>query len=188
MLRVEGCAFGVGRLLARNDLVVAMLMTSAPKLEVVKTMAIAKRFEDLGIWREARELVRQVYEVTASSTFGQDMVLSDQMRKAALSVMANIAEGFGRRTNRDFARFLAQARGSASELQSHLYVALDQRYIDEACFSDLYEKCDRISRMLHRLTAYLHGNSTRNPQRATRNSQPSTPHSELSTKGVRSGD
>jgi len=181
-LRVEGCAFGVGRLLARNDLVVAMLMTSAPKLEVVKTMAIAKRFEDLGVWREAMELVRQVYEVTASSTFGQDMVLSDQMRKAALFVMANIAEGFGRRTNRDFARFLAQARGSASGLQSHLYVA------HEACFSDLYEKCDRISRMLHRLIAYLHGNSTRNPQRATRNSQPSTPHSELRTKGVRSGD
>ncbi len=139
-------------------------------------MAIAKRFEDLGVWQEAREIVRQVYELTATPPFRRDTVLSDQMRKAALSIMANIAEGFGRRTNRDFARSLTQARGSASELQSHLYVALDQRYVDEACFSDLYEKCDRISSMLHRLITYLHGNSTRNPQRATRNSQPSTPH------------
>jgi len=151
-------------------------------------MAIAKRFEDLGVWQEARELVRRVYEVTALSSFRRDMVLSDQMRKAALSVMANIAEGFERKTNRDFARFLVQARGSTSELQSHLYVALDQRYIDEACFSDLYAKCDRISRMLHRLITYLHANSTRNPQLATRNSQPSTPHTALSTKGVRASD
>ncbi|MEJ7612400.1 four helix bundle protein [Fervidibacter sacchari] len=145
-------------------------------------MAIAKRFEDLGVWQEARELVRQVYELTATPPFRRDTVLIDQMRKAALSIMANIAEGFGRKTNRDFARFLAQARGSASELQSHLYVALDQRYIGEDRFSALYEKCDHISRMLHRLITYLHANSTRNPQLATRNSQPSTPHSALSTK------
>ena len=151
-------------------------------------MAIAKQFEDLGVWQEVRELVRLVYEVTASSPFRRDMVLSEQMRKAALSIMANIAEGFGGRTNRDFARFLAQARGSASELQSHLYAALDQHYIGEDCFSELYEKCDLISRMLHRLITYLHASSTRNPQRATRNSQPSTPHTALRTKGVRAND
>ncbi|MCX7969911.1 MAG: four helix bundle protein [Armatimonadetes bacterium] len=134
-------------------------------------MAIAKRFEDLSVWQEARELVRQIYPLTGSAQFSRDNILRDQIRRAAISVMANIAEGFGRRTNRDFAKFLTQARGSASELQSHLYVALDQGYIEEQTFQQLYEKCDHISRMLQRLITYLHSISTRNSQRSTYNAK-----------------
>ncbi len=131
-------------------------------------MAIAKRFEDLSVWQEARELVGQIYALTSVSQFNRDIALRDQIRRAAISVMSNIAEGFGRRTNRDFAKFLTQARGSVAETQSHLYVALDQGYIDEQSFQQLYEKCDHISRMLQRLITYLHSTSTRNAQRATR--------------------
>ncbi len=134
-------------------------------------MAIAKRFEDLSVWQEARELVGQIYALTSVSQFNRDIALRDQIRRAAISVMSNIAEGFGRRTNRDFAKFLTQARGSVAETQSHLYVALDQGYIDEQSFQQLYEKCDHISRMLQRLITYLHSTSTRNAQRTTRNTK-----------------
>ncbi|MCS7263960.1 MAG: four helix bundle protein [Armatimonadetes bacterium] len=134
-------------------------------------MAIAKRFEDLEVWQEARELVRKIYALTGTMQFNRDNILRDQMRRAAISVMANIAEGFGRKTNRDFAKFLTQARGSASELQSHLYFALDQDYIEEKTFQQIYEKCDHISRMLQRLITYLHSTLTRNTQRTTRNAK-----------------
>jgi four helix bundle protein len=89
----------------------------------------AERFEDLEVWQDARKLVRLIYTVTKTRPLLQDRVLREQMQRAAISVMANIAEGFGRRTHKEFAHFLNNARGSVAELQSHLYIALDQNYI-----------------------------------------------------------
>ncbi|MCS7186945.1 MAG: four helix bundle protein [Armatimonadetes bacterium] len=133
-----------------------------------------ERFEDLEVWQKARELVQSIYNATKTRPFGQDHILRDQMRRAAISVMANIAEGFGRRTHKEFAHFLVNARGSVTELQSHLYVAFDQNYIDQATFRSIYEQCEQISRKLWRLIDYLH--------------QPRTSHSAPRTKGVISVD
>ena len=106
------------------------------------------RFEDLEVWQQARELTRWVYKLTANGRFSRDYGLKDQMRRASVSIMANIAEGFSRRGDKEFTQFLFVAKSSAAELQSHAYVALDQGYITETDFKGLYESLDHISRML----------------------------------------
>ena len=92
-------------------------------------MATFKRFEEMHSWQSARDLVKLVYEVTKQSGFNRDFALRDQIRRAVISVMSNIAEGFGTGTDADFVRFLGYARRSTSETQSQLYAALDQGYI-----------------------------------------------------------
>ncbi len=121
-----------------------------------------ERFEDLEVWQKARELVQAIYVVTKGAGFQQERWLQEQIRRAAISVMANIAEGFGRHTKGEFARFLNMARGSVSELQSHLYVALDISVIDRASFQEFYEKCDHLARMSHRLVSYLRHSKSHN--------------------------
>lgn len=101
-------------------------------------MATFKRFEDIKAWQKAREVTRQVYKVSKLGEFARDYGLRDQIQRASVSIMSNIAEGHGRRSDKEFANFLNMARGSATETQSHLYVALHQNYIDEECFSELY--------------------------------------------------
>jgi four helix bundle protein len=95
---------------------------------------IAKKFEDLIFWQKARELTELVYSFSKSGTFSKDFELKGQIRRAAVSVMANIAEGFGRGGNKEFIQFLFVSKGSLTEVQSHLYVALDQEYIDKKQF------------------------------------------------------
>ncbi len=92
-------------------------------------MATFKRFEEMHAWQSARDLVKLVYTATKQADFSRDFALRDQIRRAAISVMSNIAEGFGTGTDADFIRFLGYARRSASETQSQLYAALDQNYI-----------------------------------------------------------
>ena len=82
-------------------------------------MARFRKFTDIEAWKKARELTSEVYGITRKGAFGRDFALRDQIRRAAISVMANIAEGFGRRTNKDFANFLYTAKGSAMDLTSH---------------------------------------------------------------------
>lgn len=107
------------------------------------------RFEDLRVWREARMLTRQTYELTRRGPFAVDWPLSMQMRRAAVSIMANIAEGFERRaSSADFARFLRTAKGSCGELRCHLYVASDQRYLAVADRDRVGADALRVSRML----------------------------------------
>ncbi len=118
-------------------------------------MASFKRFEEIEAWQRARVLTNKVYEVTSVPPLSRDFGLADQMRRASNSIMANIAEGFGRRTNREFANFLVIAHGSAAEVQSHLYLALDQGFVPEEVFADLYGGCDEVSRMLMSLCRYL---------------------------------
>lgn len=103
----------------------------------------------------ARELTNFVYKMTQQDKFARDFGLRDQIRRAAISVMSNIAEGFGRENNGDFRRFLAIAKASASEVQSQLYIALDQKYITETQFQHGYRLCNETIRTIGGFIAYL---------------------------------
>lgn len=118
-------------------------------------MATFKRFEDIQAWQKARETTNRIYRLSNRGEFSRDFSLRDQMKRAAISIMANIAEGHGRRSRLEFANFLNVARGSAVELQSHLYVALDLDYITEAEFNENYQQLDEISKMTVTLAKYL---------------------------------
>jgi four helix bundle protein len=118
-------------------------------------MARAHGFEDLKVWQAARELVRSIYLLTSNQGFYKDVALRDQLRRAAISSMANIAEGFERGSKREFVRFLYMARGSAGEVRSHLYVAKDLDYITELEFEDLETQAVRLSRGVFRFIRHL---------------------------------
>ena len=117
-------------------------------------MKIAQ-FEEIEAWKEARKLVNRVYGVCSVNEFKKDYGIVDQIRRAAISIMANIAEGFARKGNKEFMQFLFIAKSSAAELQSHLYVALDQAYIDKSQFDELYQAADKIQRQLSNFIKYL---------------------------------
>ena len=96
------------------------------------------RFEDLECWQEARKLVNMVYDaIDSSQAFQRDRRLKDQSIGAAISVMGNIPEGFVRRSNREFIQFLFISVSSAAELQSHMYVALDEHYVTKDIFDGI---------------------------------------------------
>ena len=118
-------------------------------------MATFKRFEEIQAWQKARCATKRVYEVSLGNSFSKDFGLRDQIRRSAVSVMANIAEGNGRQTNRDFANFLVLSHGSAAEVQSHLYIALDLGYITEKEFDEVYGIFDEVSKMTLSLSMRL---------------------------------
>src|SRR6187399_1775662 len=101
-------------------------------------MAKFSRFEEIQAWQKAHEITLTIYRLTAANEFSRDFGLKDQIRRASVSIMANIAEGHGRRTNSEFANFLNLARGSVAEVQSHLYVAKGLDYISLREFDELY--------------------------------------------------
>jgi four helix bundle protein len=103
-------------------------------------MAAVTRFEDLIAWQEARTLEQMVYKISNEGVFAKDFGLRDQIQRAAVSAMTNIAEGFDNESTAEFARFLGMARRSAVEVQSLLYVALDQKYITKEIFDACYEQ------------------------------------------------
>jgi four helix bundle protein len=113
------------------------------------------RFEDIHAWQAARELCKIVYHLTRNEKFSRDFGLVDQARRAAVSIMANIAEGFDSRSNSEFIQFLYYALRSASELQSHFYVALDESYVVESQFTDVYEETSKVKSMIFRFIEYL---------------------------------
>jgi four helix bundle protein len=115
------------------------------------------RFEDLDCWKEARILVQRVYEVTRDTAFSKDLRFSGQIQAAAISVMANIAEGFIRRSDKEFIQFLYIAMSSSAEVRNHLYVALDLEYIDKIRFEAIYDRADKVGRMISNLIKYLRG-------------------------------
>ncbi|HMD83248.1 MAG TPA: four helix bundle protein [Terriglobia bacterium] len=124
-------------------------------------MATIRRFEDLQAWGKARELVREIHKTCAEGALKKDFGLTDQLRRAAISSMSNVAEGFGRKSDKDFARFLDMAKGSVVEVQSLLYVALDVRYIDEQGFQRLNQLADETASLIGGLTSYLRSDSGR---------------------------
>jgi four helix bundle protein len=115
-----------------------------------------ERFEDIKAWQEARVLVGMIHAAVGSDRrFGSDYRFKDQIQAAALSIMSNIAEGFSRRTTKEFGQFLFIAKGSAAEVQSQLYVALDQGYIKKDKFEELYAKSDEVARLISGFIRYL---------------------------------
>ena len=124
-------------------------------------MAKITRFEDLECWQEARSLVGKVYAATKIGSFKKDLRLSGQIQAAAGSVMANIAEGFIRRSDREFSQFLFIAMSSAAEVQSHLYIALDQVYVDQKQFEEIYEQANKTAKIISGLIKYLRNKQTR---------------------------
>ena len=122
-------------------------------------MATFKRFEDIKAWQKARTLTTKIYTLSSSERFAQDYGLRNQIQRASVSIMANIAEGFGRHSDKDFANFLTMAHASVSENQSHLYVALDLKYITIPVFDGLYRLLDEIGKMTFTLAAHLRNSS-----------------------------
>lgn len=114
-----------------------------------------EQFEDVQGWQKGRELAQMVYEVTGQGVFARDFALRDQIRDAAVSVMANIAEGFDAGSDAEFIRFLRYACRSASEVQSHLYVALDQGHITAAQFEKMYDTAAEAKRLIGGFIRYL---------------------------------
>ena len=119
------------------------------------------RFEDLECWQEARKLVNMVYNITNNTHFKRDLRLSGQIQAAATSSMANIAEGFIRRSHKEFIQFLFIAMSSIAEVESHLYVALDQKYIEEKEFKNIYNQAEKTAKMLSNLIKYLRTKPTK---------------------------
>jgi four helix bundle protein len=118
-------------------------------------MAAFRKFEDIIAWQKARHSTRLVYQITSASAFSADYDLRNQIRRASVSIMANIAEGFGRHSDKEFANFINIAHGSATEVQSHLYVASDMGYVGKEDFEKLYDLMGEICRMLYALRQKL---------------------------------
>jgi four helix bundle protein len=133
-------------------------------------MATVKQFEDLHVWQEARGLVSEVYKVTKQRAFRRDFSLRDQITRAAVSSMSNIAEGFERGSRREFIQFLNVAKGSTGEVRSQLYVALDQEYVDQKMFEKLRGSALAVSRRLAKFIRYLEGYPSNSRVRRTRKS------------------
>ena len=127
-------------------------------------MATFERFEDIEAWKKARSLVNAVYKLTATGDFARDYGLKDQIRRASVSVLSNIAEGFEREGNAEFCRFLAIAKGSCGEVRAQLYVALDQHYITSEQFDEAVRRAIEVSRMISGLIKYLHQSELRGTQ------------------------
>jgi four helix bundle protein len=122
-------------------------------------MATIKRFEDLHCWQEARELVKIIYSFTKKSKFNNDYELIRQVRKSAVSSMANISEGFHRNSKKDFMRFLDYSRSSVAETLSHLYVALDQKYIDKEDLENVKKQANIVWKKVNNFISYLNKSS-----------------------------
>ena len=118
-------------------------------------MATFQTFEQIEAWQSARELTRSIYATSNQGPFARDYGLRDQIRRASVSSMSNIAEGFERSGTGEFVQFLAMAKGSAGEVRSQLYVALDQGYIDQEQFDRLSALVTQTARMIGGLMLYL---------------------------------
>ncbi len=118
-------------------------------------MASIRRFEDIKSWQKARSLTKEVYKLSSQGTFTRDFDLKSQIRRASISIMANIAEGFGRHSDKEFAYFLNIAYASACEVQSHLYIAIDMNYLNKTKFDELYNLLNEICRMLYAFSQHL---------------------------------
>ena len=126
-------------------------------------MATIQRFEDLECWQEARKLVNLVYELTKNHSFRKDFELVRQVRRSAISSMANVAEGFHRNSTKDFLRFLDYSRGSIAETLRHCYIALDQEYIGESEMTAIRKQADTVWKRVNNFISYLRKHYLRKP-------------------------
>lgn len=118
-------------------------------------MATFKKFEEIEAWQKARELTKRIYKISRATSFARDFGLKDQIRRASVSIMSNIAEGYDRSGTGEFIQFLATAKGSAAEVKCQLYVALDQSYIDQRTFVELISLAAETGNMIGGLINYL---------------------------------
>jgi len=118
-------------------------------------MSTIHRFEEIEAWQTARQLTKMVYDLTSTGTFSRDFGLRDQMRRASVSIMSNIAEGFESRTRGLFLEFLGRAKGSSGELRAQFYVASDAGYLVSQKSRMLQDQCEKCSSQISRLMAYL---------------------------------
>jgi len=126
----------------------------------------AGSFEELHVYQRARELANGVYALTRSAPFAQDRSLADQIRRAAVSVLSNIAEGFERGTTPEFVQFLYIAKGSCGEVRAQLTLARDQQYVSDADGDRLVDLARRVSGMLSNLIAHIQGSRYRGEKHA----------------------
>jgi four helix bundle protein len=124
-------------------------------------MPTIKRFEEIEAWKSARELTGLIYALSNQGAFAHDFGLRDQMRRAAVSILSNIAEGFESRTQALFIDFLGRAKGSAGELRAQAYVALDAGYLSQSQFEQVFDLAEKCSRQLARFIAYLESQPNR---------------------------
>ncbi len=118
-------------------------------------MGKLERFEEMEMWKSARALVVKVYSISHAPMFAHDYALRDQIRRASVSIVSNIAEGFESQSNPSFCRFLASARGSAAEVRAQLYLASDLGYVSDPDFSILLAQTVSISRQITGFMNYL---------------------------------
>ena len=118
-------------------------------------MPTYESFEELPVWQNAREFVAEVYKSTRKTPFARDFGLRDQLQRAAVSVMNNIAEGFERRGQKEFVQFLSYAKASAGECRSMIYVASDLGYIEDSAYNSLHDKSLALSKSLAGFVNYL---------------------------------
>lgn len=118
-------------------------------------MTTIERFEDIEAWQLAREMTKAIYAISNDGAFARDFGLRDQIRRASVSIMSNIAEGFERGGDKEFFQFVSLAKGSSGEVRAQLYVALGAGYIDQQTFSRLSDMATQINRMLAGLMKYL---------------------------------
>ena len=118
-------------------------------------MATFKRFEEIESWKRARELTNRIYQLSNEGSFARDFTLKDQIRRACISIMSNIAEGYDRSGTKEFVQFLATAKGSVAEVRCQLYIAFDQGYIDESDFTRLCRSTVETQSLIGGLINYL---------------------------------
>ena len=121
-------------------------------------MTAITRFEDIQAWLTARQLTNMIYELSNQTGFNRDFGLRDQIRRASVSVMSNVAEGFESRTDIQFINFLGMARASAGEVRAQLYIASDQKYITVEQFKEAYALAEKCSRQIAKFISYLEAN------------------------------
>ena len=118
-------------------------------------MAKIERFEEIESWKMARDSTRLIYQISSKSDFSHDFALRDQIRRASISIMSNIAEGFERGGDKEFLQFLSIAKGSCGEARSQLYIALDANYVAKDEFDSIYNKLNETGRLISGLMKYL---------------------------------
>ncbi len=116
------------------------------------------RFEEIEAWKTARELTKMIYALSDEGKFSRDFGLKDQIRRASVSVMSNISEGFESQTQAQFIRYLGLAKASAGEVRCQLYVSQDLGYISEEQFAEIFATAEKASRQIARFISYLEAN------------------------------
>jgi len=150
---VKSRQLGVGS--QRPERLESSVRSRESKPQRAREMTQINRFEDIEAWKKGRELAKGIYTVTAKGDFAKDYSLRDQIRRAAVSIISNIAEGFSRQTDKEFVQFLYMAKGSTSEVQSQLYIAADLGYINQEELTKLYNQADEVGRLIFGLIRYL---------------------------------